>query len=116
MHSVEKSISLNSGIFKCFITLEKNEISVLAFSSSLVIILSSCTNAIFSEDFALSEKRYFAVFRTSYCLSHLPHSKFRNNIFQIFSKDLYRNFVACCNRLYLSLFSYFLGGSVFCEH
>ena len=71
MHSVEKSISLNSGIFKCFITLEKNEISILAFSSSLVIILSSCTNAIFSEDFALSEKRDFTVFSEPLTVYHI---------------------------------------------
>ena len=44
MHSAEKSKSLNSGIFKCLPTLEKNEFSILAFSSILVIILSSCTN------------------------------------------------------------------------
>ena len=56
MHSAEKSISLNSGIFKCFTELEKNEFSILVFSSPVVIILSSCTNIIFSEDFTLSEK------------------------------------------------------------
>ena len=55
----EKSILFNSGIFKCFTTLEKNEFRFLAFSSSLVIILSSFINIIFSEDFTLSDKRDF---------------------------------------------------------
>ena len=58
MHSAEKSISFNSEICKCFTTLEKNEFSVLAFSSSVVIILASCTNVTFSKDFALSEKAF----------------------------------------------------------
>ena len=63
MHYGEKSITLNSGIFKCFTTLEKNEFSILAFSSLLVIILSSHTNVIFSEDFTLPEKISFTVFQ-----------------------------------------------------
>ena len=91
MHSAEKSISLNSGIFKCFTTLEKNEFNILAFSSSVVIILSSCTNVIFSEDFALSEKAVSQLSRSSYYLSHLFHLNFHNNIFKFFSKDSHRN-------------------------
>ena len=43
MDSNEKLISLSYEIFKCFTTLEKSEFSNLAFSSSLVIILSSST-------------------------------------------------------------------------
>ena len=63
IYYAEKSMSLNSGIFRCFITLKNNEFNILSFSSSLVIILSSCTNVIFSEDFTLFEKRGFTVFR-----------------------------------------------------
>ena len=44
MDSNEKLISLSYGIFKCFTTLEKSAFSNLAFSSSLVITLSSSTN------------------------------------------------------------------------
>ena len=64
MHSAEKSISLNSGIFKSFSKLEKNYFSVLASSSLLVIILSSCNIVIFPEDFALSDKIGFLVFQS----------------------------------------------------
>ena len=58
MHSAEKSISLNSGIFKCFTTLEKKTNSV----HWRFIILYSCT-VIFSEGFTLSEKSVFTVFQ-----------------------------------------------------
>ena len=73
MHSAEKSISLNSKIFKWFTTLEKNEFSILDFSSSLVIILFSCTNVTFSEDFSLSVKSDFTVFQ-NLVLSIIPFS------------------------------------------
>ena len=40
IHSAEKPISLNSGIFKCCTKVEKKEFSILAFPSLVVIILS----------------------------------------------------------------------------
>ena len=63
IHSAEKSIFLNSGIFKSFNTLEKNEINILTVSSLSVVILFSCTNVFFWEDFTLSDKKGFTVFR-----------------------------------------------------
>ena len=100
MHSAEKSISLNSGICKCF-TMLKNEFNILAYSSSLVIILSLSTNTIFSEDFTLSYKRVFTLFQNCLYLSHLCSFKFTLLSFLVFLKRLtQRNYVtACCNRL-----------------
>ena len=83
MYSAEKSISLNSEIFNCFATLKIYEFNILAFSSALVIMLSSCTNIILSEDFTSSNKRGFTIFENLYqrCLSHLFHLNVRNNLF-----------------------------------
>ena len=81
MHSAEKLISLNSAIFKCFTTLEKKKrISILASSSLLVIILSSCANVIFSDSTYLkNEVLLFS--RTSYHLSYLFRLNFCKNLF-----------------------------------
>ena len=92
--SAKEFVLLYSGIYKFFVTFEKNEFSSSASFMSWVKILPSSTNVMSSFDLSLSEKRGLTVFQNFVLLERLFHLNLRNIVFCFFLKDLHNNCVA----------------------
>ena len=79
---------------------KKSQFNILAFSSSLVIIFLHVLIEFFQKILLHLANEVLLFSRTSCCRSHLFHLNSRSNLFHFFSKDVHRNYVACCNRFY----------------